>query len=71
MWALGLRNPYRFDFRPGNGTPYIGQVGWNSWEDIYVGKPGKNFGWPCYEGNFVQDGYSAYSTCTALYSLPW
>ena len=52
-----------------NGIPpYIGQVGWNTWEDIYVGKPGKNFGWPCFEGNFQQAGYAAYATCTSLYS---
>ena len=67
VWDYGLRNPYRFTFRPGSNTPYIGQVGWNAWEDIYVGKPGRNFGWPCYEGNFVQDGYSAFSQCQTLY----
>ena len=68
IWDYGLRNPYRFGLKPTTNTPYIGQVGWNAWEDIYVGKPGKNFGWPCYEGNFSQDGYAAYPTCTALYS---
>jgi glucose/arabinose dehydrogenase/endonuclease YncB( thermonuclease family) len=68
VWDYGLRNPYRFGFKPTSNIPYVGQVGWNAWEDIYVGKPGKNFGWPCYEGNFNQDGYAAYPTCTALYS---
>ncbi len=68
VWDYGLRNPFRFALRPTTNVPYIGQVGWNTWEDIYVGKPGKNFGWPCYEGNFVQDGYSAYAQCQSLYS---
>ncbi len=68
VWDYGLRNPYRFGLKPTTNIPYIGQVGWNAWEDIYVGKPGKNFGWPCFEGNFQQEGYAAYSTCTALYS---
>src|SRR6266540_362546 len=68
VWDYGLRNPYRFTLRPGSSTPYIGQVGWNAWEDIYVGKPGRNFGWPCYEGNFIQDGYSAYPICQSLYN---
>ncbi|HEY3062089.1 MAG TPA: PQQ-dependent sugar dehydrogenase, partial [Chloroflexota bacterium] len=67
VWDYGLRNPYRFTFRPGSNVPYIGQVGWNAWEDIYVGQPGRNFGWPCYEGNFVQDGYSSYPVCQTLY----
>ncbi len=68
VWDYGLRNPYRFTLRPGSNTPYIGQVGWNAWEDLYLGKPGRNFGWPCYEGNFIQDGYSAYPVCQSLYS---
>src|SRR5262249_49148774 len=68
VWDYGLRNPFRFALRPGAGTPYIGQVGWNTWEDIYVGVPGRNFGWPCYEGNFIQSGYQAYSQCQSLYS---
>jgi glucose/arabinose dehydrogenase/endonuclease YncB( thermonuclease family) len=68
IWDYGLRNPFRFALRPTTNVPYIGQVGWNTWEDLYVGKPGKNFGWPCYEGNFVQDGYSAYAQCQSLYS---
>src|SRR5207244_12775597 len=68
VWDYGLRNPYRFNLKPTTNVPYIGQVGWNSWEDIYVGVPGRNFGWPCYEGNFQQAGYSAFSTCQALYS---
>src|SRR5262249_50611690 len=68
VWDYGLRNPYRFNLRPVSNTPYIGQVGWNQWEDLYVGKPGRNFGWPCYEGNFIQSGYQAYSQCQSLYA---
>jgi glucose/arabinose dehydrogenase/PKD repeat protein/endonuclease YncB( thermonuclease family) len=68
VWDYGLRNPYRFTLRPGSNIPYIGMVGWNAWEDIYVGRPGRNFGWPCYEGNFIQDGYSAYPICQSLYN---
>jgi len=47
---LGLRNPFRFTLHPDTNELYIGDVGWDSWEEINVGK-GKNFGWPCYEGN--------------------
>ncbi|MBC7772369.1 MAG: PQQ-dependent sugar dehydrogenase [Pyrinomonadaceae bacterium] len=58
MWAMGLRNPFRFTMRPDSasaqnppGALYIGDVGWFSWEDLNVCKgPGTNFGWPMYEG---------------------
>jgi glucose/arabinose dehydrogenase len=49
VYNLGLRNPFRFTIHPQTGIPYIGDVGWNSWEEINTGI-GKNFGWPCYEG---------------------
>src|SRR5262249_28301290 len=31
IWDYGLRNPYRFEFRPASGLPYLGMVGWNAW----------------------------------------
>ena len=50
----GLRNPFRFTPRPGTNELWIGDVGWNTWEEIdRVPNPdrgGRNFGWPCYEG---------------------
>jgi len=50
IYNLGLRNPFRFTIHPTTGLPYIGDVGWNTWEEVNTGI-GKNFGWPCYEGN--------------------
>lgn len=52
VWALGLRNPFRFTVHPTTGEPYIGDVGWNTWEEVNTGK-GANYGWPCYEGGSV------------------
>jgi glucose/arabinose dehydrogenase len=49
VYALGLRNPFRGVFGP-NGEFAIGDVGWNSWEEINIVKPGDNFGWPYFEG---------------------
>ncbi|BBO31529.1 carbohydrate-binding domain-containing protein [Lacipirellula parvula] len=49
VFDYGLRNPFRFAFEPTTGLPYISDVGWNTWEEINVGR-GKNFGWPFYEG---------------------
>lgn len=76
-WAMGLRNPYRMDIvrgsgstDPADGNPgrlYIGDVGWNEWEEVNVSDGGENFGWPCYEGLGEQAGYQgltpAHSGC--------
>ncbi|HXK32608.1 MAG TPA: PQQ-dependent sugar dehydrogenase, partial [Dehalococcoidia bacterium] len=66
VWAYGFRNPYRFNFKPGTNTIFIGDVGWSDWEEINVVEPGANYGWPCYEGDFPQPGYQAFSACQAL-----
>lgn len=61
VWALGLRNPFRMTLVPDTGshdpadgdpgTLYIGDVGWNDWEELDVcDGPGLNFGWPLFEG---------------------
>lgn len=51
VWAIGLRNPWRFSFD--GGLLYIGDVGQNRWEEIDVAPaadPGINYGWPIMEG---------------------
>jgi len=71
VWALGLRNPYRFNLRPGTSTPYLGDVGWGSFdevEELNVASAGANFGWPCYEGRLRQPGYEPKALCQALYA---
>ncbi|MGH2492145.1 MAG: PQQ-dependent sugar dehydrogenase, partial [Candidatus Limnocylindria bacterium] len=68
VWAYGIRNSFRFNIRPATGTPFIGDVGWNDQEEINVGVAGANFGWPCYEGGFVQTGYQSFPACQALYA---
>jgi glucose/arabinose dehydrogenase len=54
VWALGLRNPWRFSFDT-NGDLYLGDVGQNKLEELDVVKPadqlGANYGWSVYEGN--------------------
>ena len=32
--AHGLRNPFRFTVRPGTNEIWVGDVGWNTWEEI-------------------------------------
>ncbi|HMQ35099.1 MAG TPA: PQQ-dependent sugar dehydrogenase, partial [Chloroflexaceae bacterium] len=78
VYQLGLRNPFRFAVNPHSGQIVIGDVGWNTWEEINTGGPGANFGWPCYEGgpgtSLPQPYYAgaAFSegTCAALYAQP-
>ena len=69
--AEGLRNPFRFTFRPGSGELWVGDVGWDSWEEINrLATPTSftNFGWPCYEGNGQQSGYQSLALCQGLYA---
>jgi glucose/arabinose dehydrogenase/PKD repeat protein len=74
--AHGFRNPFRFTFRPGTSELWIGDVGWNDWEEVdRITTPTsgiRNFGWPCYEGNGQQPGYasSGVSICQNLYATP-
>ena len=56
IWALGLRNPFRFTIDPTDGRMLIGDVGEGSWEEVDVGQRGANYGWPTCEGNCGQPG---------------
>ena len=49
VYAKGLRNPYRFNFRPGGGL-IAGDVGWQTKEELDFVAKGRDYGWPCYEG---------------------
>jgi glucose/arabinose dehydrogenase len=58
IWALGLRNPWRYDFDRATGDLWIADVGQNQYEEIDLvqsagGKlaGGLNFGWPIMEGS--------------------
>jgi glucose/arabinose dehydrogenase len=50
IWARGLRNPFTFAVRPGDGRMHINDVGQSMWEEINLGVPGANYGWPATEG---------------------
>jgi glucose/arabinose dehydrogenase/PKD repeat protein len=73
IWAMGLRNPFRMDIKPGTGSHladegkpgvlYVGDVGWFAWEEInIVDKPGMNFGWPIFEGLTYNASYNETKT---------
>jgi glucose/arabinose dehydrogenase len=50
IWARGLRNPFTFAVRPSDGRIHINDVGEETWEEINLGAPGANYGWPSTEG---------------------
>lgn len=80
--AYGLRNPFRFTFKPGSHEIWLGDVGWGDYEEVNrlddptaPGATVKNFGWPCYEGDALpgskqQKVYKFYgiSLCEQLYA---
>jgi glucose/arabinose dehydrogenase len=55
IWAIGLRNPWRFSFDRLTGDLYIGDVGQYLWEEINfqpaASSGGQNYGWRLKEGN--------------------
>jgi glucose/arabinose dehydrogenase len=66
IWALGLRNPWRFAFDRETGDLWIGDVGQNRLEEIDYqpadAGPGRNYGWnvmeasQCYQPGCRTDG---------------
>jgi glucose/arabinose dehydrogenase len=81
--AYGMRNPFRFAVKPGSDDVYIGDVGWEEWEEInhltsppVAGQKAVNFGWPCFEGgpsgSLVNSRWDAVDKplCESLYAQP-
>ena len=59
IWAIGLRNPWKFSFDKIKNNLWIADVGQDNSEEINMvstSEAGLNYGWRCYEGN------SAYNT---------
>ncbi len=56
VFAMGLRNPFRFAFDPNSAVTrfFINDVGEDSWEEIDQGQVGVDYGWPDREGPCVQ-----------------
>jgi len=71
IWALGLRNPWRFSFDRLTGDLYIGDVGQDAVEEVDVqpaGSPGgQNYGWNVMEGAVC---YNSATCATAGLTLP-
>jgi len=62
IYAMGLRNPWKFSFDRVTGDLYIGDVGSSTWEEIDFlpaeTPGGTNFGWDLREGSHPYDNAS-------------
>jgi glucose/arabinose dehydrogenase len=71
VYYYGLRNPFRIAVNQETGDVFVGDVGWGTWEEVNVGPPGTNFGWPYYEGasgtNNKTGGYRNLPEAIAFY----
>lgn len=53
IWAIGLRNPWRYSFDSATNDLWIADVGQNKWEEVHKvtsNSAGLNYGWPILEG---------------------
>jgi glucose/arabinose dehydrogenase len=55
IYALGLRNPWKFSFDRTTGRLFLGDVGQERIEEINIIEKGKNYGWKVLEGNLCYD----------------
>ena len=73
IWALGLRNPWRFSFDRLNGDLYIGDVGQGAREEVSWqsgdSSGGQNYGWRCMEGK-VCTGLSGCTCNSPALTIP-
>jgi hypothetical protein len=66
IWAIGLRNPWRFSIDPDTGLLYIADVGQGAWEEINaepLEDDGLNYGWDNYEGDQCYSDPSGPTDC--------
>ncbi len=50
VFAYGLRNPFRMNFDSKTGNLWVGDVGWELYESVFLVKSGGNYGWSIMEG---------------------
>ncbi|WP_448625471.1 PQQ-dependent sugar dehydrogenase [Geodermatophilus sp. URMC 64] len=66
VYASGFRSPFRLSLDPTTGGPILGDVGWNTWEEVNLIRPGASYGWPCWEGNTQTPGYKDLAGCQGV-----
>jgi len=72
IWAIGLRNPWKFSFDKIKNNLWIADVGQNNIEEINVTSAplaGLNYGWRCYEGNTAYNIAGCASSTTMKFPI--
>ncbi|MBD2753876.1 PQQ-dependent sugar dehydrogenase [Spirosoma validum] len=71
VYALGLRNPWRWSFDRQTGNFWVGDIGQDGWEELNFTAADalatQNYGWPCYEGSHQ---YRTDCSTSATYHMP-
>jgi glucose/arabinose dehydrogenase len=76
IYAIGLRNPWRWSFDRANGDLWIADVGQNLWEEVNWlpagSTAGVNYGWNCYEGAHIypDGGCTPTDTVSPIFEYP-
>jgi hypothetical protein len=56
IWAMGLRNPWRWSFDPVSAQQWVGDVGHNEIEEVDLVDAAGNYGWNTMEGDACYGG---------------
>jgi glucose/arabinose dehydrogenase len=72
IWAMGLRNPWKWTFHPATGALWAADVGQGEWEEVSIVPRGGNMGWRRLEGKkcFEASGCSRKGMTAPLFTLP-
>jgi glucose/arabinose dehydrogenase len=74
IWALGLRNPWRYAFDRDTGDLWIGDVGQDTVEEVdrqpAGSKEGLNYGWNRLEGTHPYEGSPPRRAVSPVYEYP-
>ncbi len=74
VFACGFRNPWRFSFDPLRGDLFLGVVGEDRWEQVYLVKSGTNGGWSYLEGSHdgprIKDKPAGVTFTKPIYEYP-
>jgi hypothetical protein len=70
VYAHGFRSPFRMTLDPWTGTPVVADVGWYSFEEVNVVRPGQSYGWPCWEGPNRTPQHGGTAACQGVGHTP-